>query len=75
MYTKILCMIIIDQCNQTACLYEIQVMVIYSGTILVTVASEFHVKRVIHKAWTETLANSAHSDQTPQNQNLLCLLK
>ena len=60
-------------------MYEIQVTVIYSRAILVAVTSERHVKRVICKTWTGTLANSADRDQTPQNaasgQGLLCLLK
>ena len=34
--------IIIDQLNQTACLYEIQVTVIYSQAILGAMASECH---------------------------------
>ena len=42
-------MIIIDQLNHFAHLYEIQVTVIYSRAILVTVTSEFRVKRVICK--------------------------
>ena len=54
-------------------------MVIYSHAILVTVMSECHVKRVICKTWTGTLANSADADQMPQNaacdQCLHCLLK
>ena len=60
-------------------LNEIHVMVIYSRDILVIVTSECHVKRVIYKTWTGTLANSADPDQTPQNaasdQGLHCLLK
>ena len=59
--------IIIEPWNQTAHLYEIQVTVIYSRAILVTVMSEYQVKRVICKTWTGTLANSADSDQTPLN--------
>ena len=42
-------------------------MVIYIRAILVAVRSECRVKRVICKTWTGTLANSADSDQTPQN--------
>ena len=38
-------MIIIDQWNQTTCLYEIQVTIIYSRVILVTVMSEYRVKK------------------------------
>ena len=40
---------------------------IYSHSSLVAVTSEFSGKRVICKTWTGTLANSANSDQTPQN--------
>ena len=57
-------MIITDQLNQTAQLYEIQVTVIYSRAILVAVTSECSVKRFICKTWTGTLANSADPDQT-----------
>ena len=60
-------------------LYEIQVTVIYSRTIPITVTSECSVKTVICITWTETLANSADPDQTPQNtasdQGLHRLLK
>ena len=59
--------IIIDQLNQTACLYEIQVTVIYSRAILVTEATDRRVKRVICKTWTRTLANSAEPVQMPQD--------
>ena len=46
-YTKkflkvIVHVIIIDQLNQTACLYEIQVTVIYSQAILGAMASKCH---------------------------------
>ena len=68
-------MIVMDQWNQTACLYEIQVTVIYSHAILVTVTSGCGVKRVI----CGTLADSADPDQTQQivasDQSLHCLLK
>ena len=53
----------------------------YTNTksVLVTVTSECHVKRVICKTWTETLANSADPDQTPldeaSDQGLHCLHK
>ena len=71
--------IIIDKCNQTARMYEIQVTVIYSRANLVVVISECRVKRVICKTWTGTLANSADPDQTPQNaaydQVLHCFLE
>ena len=71
--------IIIDQLNQTACLYEIQVTVIYSRAILVTEAADRRVKRVICKTWTRTLANSAEPVQMPQDaafdRNLHFLLK
>ena len=60
-------------------LYKIQLTVIYSHVILVTVTSGCHVKRVICKTWTGTLANSADPDQMLQNaasdQGLHCLLK
>ena len=69
-------MIITDQRNQTAHLYEIQVTVIYSCAILVTV-TECRAKRVNYKTWTETFANSAGPDKTPQNaasdQGLRCM--
>ena len=72
-------MIITDQWNQTARLYLIQVTVIYSRAVFVAVTSECRVKRVICKTWTETLAKSADTDQTPQNaasdQGLHYLLK
>ena len=72
-------MIIIDQRNQTASLYEIQVRVIYSRTIFATVMSECCVKRVISKTLTGTPENSADPEQMPQNvaseQGLHCLLK
>ena len=42
-------------------------MVIYNCAILVAVALECCVKRVICKAWTETLANSVDPDQTTSN--------
>ena len=48
-----------DLWNQTARLYEIQVMVIISRATLVAVTSECRVKRVICKTWTGILANSA----------------
>ena len=44
--------VIIDQWNKTASLYEIQVTVIYSRAILVTLTSECSLKRVICKTWT-----------------------
>ena len=44
--------VIIDQWNKTAGLYEIQVTVIYSRAILVTLTSESNLKRVICKTWT-----------------------
>ena len=51
----------------------------YSRTILVSVKSECHVKRVICKTWIGTLADSVDPDQTPQNaasdHGLHCLLK
>ena len=59
-------MIIIDQLKQTARLYKIQVTVIYSRVFLVAVTSECHVKNVIGKIWTGTLAS---------DQGLHCLLK
>ena len=43
----------------------LQVKVIYSRAILVTVTSECTVKRVICKTWTGTLAYSSDQDQTP----------
>ena len=57
-YTKIsitllLVIIVIDQWNQTARLYEIPITVIYSPAILVAVASKCCVKRVICKTWTD----------------------
>ena len=58
--------IIVDQWNQTTCLYEIQVTVIYSRASLVAMTSDSSVKRVC-KTWTRTLANSEDPDQTPQN--------
>ena len=65
--------------NQTAPLYGIQVTVIYSRAVIVSVTSGCRVKMVICKTWTWTLANSADLDQTPQNaasdQSLHCLLK
>ena len=51
--------IITDQWSQTTCKYKFQATVIYSHPILVTVMSKCHVKRVIGKTWTGTLANSA----------------
>ena len=70
---------IIDQWNQTTCLYAVQGTVIYSHTILVAVMSECRAKRLIRKSWTGTLANSADPHQTPQkvasDQGLYCLLK
>ena len=60
-------------------MYEIQGPFIYSRAILVTVTSEYRVKRIICKTWTGTLANSADPDQTLQNaasdQGLQYLLK
>ena len=54
-------------------------MFIHSRAILVNVTEECHIKRVIHKTWTGTLATSVDPDQTPQNaasdQDLHCLLK
>ena len=71
--------IIIDQWNPTKRLYGIQVTVIYSRAVVVTVTSECRVMRVICKTWIGTLANSADKDQTAQNaasdQDLNCLLK
>ena len=78
-YTKIVHVIITDHWNQTARLYESQVTVIYSRAVLVIVTLECHVKRVICKTWTGTLANSADPYQISQNaasdQGLHCLLK
>ena len=72
-------MIVIDQWHQTVRLYESQITVIYSRAILVTVTSECREKRFVCKTWTDTFANSANPDQTPQNaesnQGLYCLLK
>ena len=69
-------MIIINQGNHIFRLYETQVTVNYSRTILVAVTSECSGKRVICKTWIETLANSADPDQTPQiaasDQGLHC---
>ena len=49
-------------------------MVIYSHTILVAVMSGCHIKRVICKTWTGTLANSADPDQNAaSDQDLHCL--
>ena len=59
-------MIIIDQWNQTARLYETQVTVIYSRAT-VAVTSEYFVKRVICKTWTGTLTNASDPDRMPQN--------
>ena len=64
-------------------MYDNRVTIIYNRAIFVAVTSECRVKRVICKAWTElsagTLANSADSDQTPQNaasdKLMYCLLK
>ena len=71
--------VIIDQWSQTARLYEIQVTVICSLAILVTVTSECYVNMNILKTGTETFANSANQNQTQQNtesgQDLDCLLK
>ena len=62
--------------SNRARLYEIQVTDIYNCAVLVTVTSECHVKRA--KTWTETLANSADSDQMPRNaasdQGLHCFI-
>ena len=49
---------------------QIPVTVIYSCAILVAVTSECSVKGVIYKNCSETLANSAVSDQ-----DLHCLLE
>ena len=49
----VLHVIIIDQWNQTARLYEIQVMVIYSRAILAAVTSEGSVKRTIFPAFSQ----------------------
>ena len=72
-------MIIINQWNQTARLYEIQVTIINSRAIFVAVTSERRVKRIICKTWSGALTNSARPDQTPQNaasvQDMHCLLK
>ena len=71
--------IIIDQWNQTARLYEIKVTFIYSRAILDTVTSECRLKRVICKTWSGRVANSVDPDQTPQivasDQGLQCLLE
>ena len=60
-------------------MYGIQVTVIYSCLILVTVTSEGLVKKTICKTWTVTMENSAEPGQSPQNaasdQDLHCLLK
>ena len=76
--TVVVHVIIIDQCNQTAHLYEIQITVIYSRAT-VAVTSGFHVMRVICKTWTGIFANSTYSDQTSLNaasdQGLHGLLK
>ena len=72
-------MIITDQWNQTAHLYEIQVTVIYSRDILVAKTPKCRVKRVIYKTWTGKTVNSVDTDQTPQkaasDQSLHCLHK
>ena len=72
-------MIIIDQWNQTARLYEIEVTIIFNRAILVALTSECHVKTVIWQTWTGILTNSADADQTPQNAasdlGLYCLFK
>ena len=49
-------------------LEEIQVTIIYSLAFFVSVISDCSVKRVIFKAWTGTLENSADPIQTPQNE-------
>ena len=63
---------------KTEHLYKIKVTVTYSHAVLVTVTSKCHVKRVICKTCTWTLANSADPDQMPQNvasdQGLHCCL-
>ena len=51
--------IIIDLWNQSARLYEIQVIIIYIAALFLSLTPERRVKRVICKTWTETLANSA----------------
>ena len=56
--------------NSTPRLHKIQLTVIYSHVILVSVMSKLSVKRVICKNWTMTLADSENPDQT-----LHCLLK
>ena len=61
-HTVVIYVMIIYRWNQTVRLCKI-----YSGAILVTVASECPVKRVICKTWTGALANSADPDQTLQN--------
>ena len=73
--------IITDQNNQPACLYEMEVKVIHSLTILVTVMSRVQLIEIC-KTWIGTLgtlANSADPDQMPQNtasdQGLHSLLK
>ena len=71
--------IIIDQWNQTARLYEIRETVIDSRAILVTVTSERSVKRVVYKISTRALEDSADPDQMPQNaasdQDMHCSYK
>ena len=72
-------MIVIDQWNLPARGYEIQVMVINSRAIFVTVTSECREEKIICKTLTGTFANSAYPDQTPlkvaSDQGLhLCLI-
>ena len=71
--------IIIDQWNQTARLYEIQVTIIFNRAILVALTSECRIKRVICQTWTGILTNSAAAAQTPQNAgselSLHCMFK
>ena len=78
-FQVVLHVIIIEQCNQTVRLYEIQVTVTYSRNGLVAVTSECSVKNVMCKIWTGTLVNSSEHDQTPQNaapdEGLHCILK
>ena len=69
-YKVVVQVIIIDQWYQTPCLHEIQVPVIYSRAILVTVTLECHVKRFICKTWTGTLAKD--ETETVQTQIRCC---
>ena len=62
-FFKEILVIIYDHSNKTARLYELLLTVIYSRAILVAVTLECHVKWVICKTWTGTLANNAGPDQ------------